>query len=368
MSEGRTDSNDFKRIFLQDLPLMDVRAPVEFLQGAFPTSDNRPLLDDSQRQQIGIRYKEAGEEEAIRLGLELATDEIREQRLQSWTEFCRENPDGYLYCFRGGLRSRTTQQWLRDCGVNYPLVIGGYKAMRGFLIEQLEQLGCAFPLVVVAGLTGTGKTQLLTRLPRYLDLEGRANHRGSAFGMDADDFQPSVINWENSLAVDLLKLQQDGFDQPVFVEDEGKRIGRLSVPPALYQAMHEAPRIVLTLPLEQRVQAIVADYIHDNWPDYLGRHGERAEELFSRFVLSNLDRIRKRLGGERYQLVYQSFQNGLDQFFDSGQTEAFADGIRILLEQYYDPMYHYQIKSKAPHILAEGDEQTLLDWAQSYRG
>lgn len=367
MSEDREDSNDYKRLLVEGLPLMDVRAPVEFLQGAFPTSDNRPLLDDAQRQQIGIRYKQAGEEQAVRLGLELATDEIRQQRLHSWAEFCRDHPDGYLYCFRGGLRSRTTQQWLRDSGISYPLVIGGYKAMRGFLIEQLEQLGSAFPLVVIAGLTGTGKTQLLTRMPRYLDLEGRANHRGSAFGMDAEDFQPSVINWENSLAVDLLKLQQDGFSRPVFVEDEGKRIGRLSVPNVLYQGMHEAPRIVLTLPLEQRVQAIVSDYILGNWPQYQSRHADRAEELFSHFVLSNLDRIRKRLGGERYQQVYRSFQDGLLQFFKHGETEAFADGIRILLEQYYDPMYDYQIKSKAPQILAEGDEQTLLDWAFHYK-
>ncbi len=321
-----------------------------------------PLL----RQQIGMRDKEAGDEEAIRRGLQLATTEIRQQRLQGWAEFCRANPQGYLYCFRGGLRSRTTQQWLREYGIDYPLVTGGYKAMRSFLIEQLGQLASAFPLVLIAGLTGTGKTQLLTRMPRYLDLEGRANHRGSAFGMDADDFQPSVINWENALAVDLLRLQESGTGQPVYVEDEGKRIGRLTVPPGLYAAMHDAPRIVLTLPLEQRIEAILQDYIHGNWAEYQARHGDRAADLFSDFVLTNLGRIRKRLGGERHQRVEQSFKSGLQQYFRSGETDCFSDGIRILLEDYYDPMYHYQIRTKSPQILAEGNQQYLLEWAQQY--
>lgn len=368
MADKRPDSNNFHRLFTEAVPLMDVRAPVEFDQGAFPGAVNIPLLDDLQREQVGIRYKEAGQEEAIKLGLELATEEFRQQRLKKWADFCRANPGGYLYCFRGGLRSRTTQQWLGDIGVDYPLVTGGYKAMRSYLIEQLDQLATAFPLVVVAGLTGTGKTHLLARLPRHLDLEGRANHRGSAFGMDVDDFQPAVINWENSLAIDLLKLQQGGTDLPVFVEDEGKRVGRLSVPPQLYQAMQEAPRIILTLPLEQRVETILNDYLHSNWIDYQDRHADNAEVMFTDFWINSLGRIQKRLGGERHQQIERCFRQGLAEFFGDGRTERFAEGIRLLLVYYYDPMYHYQIETKTPVILAEGDEQTLLEWAQTYRG
>ena len=150
----REDTADYRRLFLQDVPLMDVRAPVEFDRGAFPASINLPLLDDEQREQVGIRYKNAGQEEAIRLGLEIATPEFRARRLQAWTDFCRRYPDGYLYCFRGGLRSRTTQQWIREQGIDYPLVHGGYKAMRRFLIDELERLLPQVPLVCVSGLTG----------------------------------------------------------------------------------------------------------------------------------------------------------------------------------------------------------------------
>ena len=71
------DSSDYRQLFLQDTPLLDVRAPVEFIKGAFPNATNRPILDDQQREIIGKRYKNAGQDEAIRLGLKLATDEVR---------------------------------------------------------------------------------------------------------------------------------------------------------------------------------------------------------------------------------------------------------------------------------------------------
>jgi tRNA 2-selenouridine synthase len=84
----RENTSDYRRLFLQDLPLMDVSAAVEFSKGSFPTATNIPLLDDQQREQIGIRYKHAGQDEAVRLGLELATPEIRNERLQAWLGYC----------------------------------------------------------------------------------------------------------------------------------------------------------------------------------------------------------------------------------------------------------------------------------------
>ncbi|MCH6566350.1 MAG: hypothetical protein IH811_10825, partial [Proteobacteria bacterium] len=61
----RPDTDDYLELFVNDIPLMDVRAPVEYDKGAFPCAANIPLLDDSQRAQIGIRYKHAGQQEAI---------------------------------------------------------------------------------------------------------------------------------------------------------------------------------------------------------------------------------------------------------------------------------------------------------------
>lgn len=362
----RLDSDDYRSIFLSNAALMDVRAPIEFHKGAFPNASNIPLLDDEQRQQIGTQYKQAGEEEAIELGLKLATPEIRQQRLQDWSTFCQANPDGYLYCFRGGLRSRTTQQWLREQGLEYPLIRGGYKAMRRFLIEDLETSVERLPLVIVSGLTGSGKTRVLNRLSRHVDFEGIANHRGSAFGRDASDRQPSVIDWENRVAIEFLKLREKDSQQPVFVEDEGRCIGRVNIPENLFSKMKVAPRAILQVETSKRVELIAEDYILDAWPEYQVCFGESALAEFDHFVLGNLARIQKRLGGEAYKKVRQCFDSALKVFHDSGRVDAFHEGILILLEQYYDPMYRYQLESKQVDIIFEGPESEYLEWAESY--
>jgi len=362
----RADSDNYLSIFLNDTPLMDVRAPVEFNKGAFPAASNVPLLDDEQREQIGIRYKQAGEEEAIELGLKLATPDIRQQRIGKWKQFCNQHVDGYLYCFRGGLRSRTTQQWIREQGIDYPLIKGGYKAMRRFLIDELDKSLQQIPLVIVSGLTGCGKTRVLKQISRHIDFEDIANHRGSAFGRDSLDQQPAVIDWENRVAIELLKLRTSQATTPVFVEDEGRRIGRVSVPDNLFAKMLAAPRAILSVGTETRVRLIGEDYIENAWPQYLAVYGDEAELEFSAFVLDNLARIQKRLGGERYQQVKQCFQSALREFFATSRVDTFYEGILILLEQYYDPMYRYQLASKNANIIFEGAEEEYLSWAEEF--
>ncbi len=362
----RQDTSDYRQLFVDDLPLLDLRTPVEFSQGAFPTATNIPLLDDRQREQIGTCYKQAGQDEAIRLGLELATAEIRAQRLQAWLEYCEKNPQGFMYCFRGGLRSRTTQQWMQQQGAVYPLVHGGYKAMRRFLIDELEQSVEAVPLVCVSGLTGVGKTRVLQKLKHHIDFEGIANHRGSAFGQDALDFQPTVIDWENLVSIEFLKHRHHFPGQSVFVEDEGRRIGRIHMPNKLYATMLKAPRAVLQIDTGARIKLIGEDYILNSWPAYEQAYTDTAEAEFSCFVLDNLARIRKRLGGDCYRQVRQCFERALPKFFSSGCVSGFDQGIQILLEHYYDPMYRYQIKNKKPEIIFQGPEAEFLLWAEEY--
>lgn len=366
MKPGR-DTDDYLRLFLEDIPMMDVRAPVEFHKGAFPNAKNCPLLDDDQRAQIGMRYKDAGQDEAIRLGLELATPEIRAQRMQGWLEFCRNNPGGYLYCFRGGLRSRTTQSWIREQGFEFPLIRGGYKAMRRFLIDELEASIQCVPLVVVSGLTGSGKTRVLRQIPQHIDFEGIANHRGSAFGRESDDYQPSNIDWENRVSIEFLKHRHRYPHKPVFVEDESRRIGRVSMPETLYRKMQQAPRAILQVDIESRIRLIGDDYIVNAWSGYQQTYVEGAEEEFSRYVLDNLERIRKRLGGEKYKRVRQCFEAALKAFFSSQDDAGFYEGIEILLTDYYDPMYRYQLAKKSSTILFEGPEAAYLEWVRAYQ-
>lgn len=364
--QARVDSDDYMQLFLKDVPLMDVRAPIEFHKGAFPTAINLPLLDDRQREQIGIKYKQAGEDEAIRLGLELATADIRAQRLSAWLTFCKQHPEGYLYCFRGGLRSRTSQDWIREQGVEYPLIKGGYKAMRRFLIDQLELSLAEVPLVIVSGLTGSGKTRVLQKIAHHIDFEGIAQHRGSAFGRNASDSQPSNIDWENRVSIALLRHRQVFPGRPVFVEDESRRIGRVTMPDILHQKMQQAPRALLLVDMDARIDLIAEDYISHAWPQYQAEFGDQAELEFSNYILDNLGRIQRRLGGEKYREVKQCFESALKEFYQSASAHAFHQGIKTLLQDYYDPMYRYQLENKAAPVIFEGSETAYLEWADVY--
>ena len=222
------NAEHFRELFAKDVALMDVRAPVEFSEGAFPGAVNLPLLDDQQRHLIGIEYAEHGQPAAIELGLRLATPEIRALHMASWQQFIAENPHGYLYCFRGGLRSRTTQQWLADAGFHYPLIVGGYKALRRYLLEQLQRLCEQGNIILLSGETGVGKTELIQGWPSGVDIEGRANHRGSAFGQTFEP-QPAQIDWENQIIIDWLRCEAQS-DSPVLIEAESHLIGRIHLP------------------------------------------------------------------------------------------------------------------------------------------
>ncbi len=362
------DTADYAELFLKDIPLMDVRAPVEFEKGAFPNSFNLPILDNIQRQLIGTRYKEQGQDAAIALGLELATDDIRQQRMEQWRQFVRQHPEGYLYCFRGGLRSRTAQDWLKQHGIDYPLVKGGYKAMRRYLLEQLTHNIHTLNCLILAGMTGSGKTRVLKQTAFHIDLEGMANHKGSAFGRNALDSQPSQISFENALSIALLKHRSRFGQIPLLLEDEGRMIGRIILPPELLNRMTNAPRLFLERSLDDRVALIRDDYIDRNWPHYQHYYRARAEEKFRHFVLDNLARIKNRLGGVRYQKTRLAFEQALDRLFATGDSELFTAPIQSLLTDYYDPMYQYQLEKKPVDILFKGAEEEILQWLAEKTG
>ncbi len=222
---ARPDTDDYRALFLRPTPMMDMRAPAEFAHGAFPSALSLPLMSDAERAQVGICYKQQGQDAAIELGHQLVSGGLKAQRLAQWADFARQHPQGYLYCFRGGLRSQTVQRWLREEGIDYPLVTGGYKAMRRFLLEELERSLASASFVLVSGKTGTGKTRVISHLARGVDLEGLANHRGSSFGQMPTP-QPSQIDFENGLSIALLRLLAKG-SEPIFLEDEGRLIGCL---------------------------------------------------------------------------------------------------------------------------------------------
>jgi tRNA 2-selenouridine synthase len=363
MNNCPKQDQSFKHLFLSNTPLMDVRAPVEFNKGAFPNSQNLPLLDDEQRTLIGTRYKQQGQDKAIELGYQLATPDIKQQRLDQWAAFYKAHTDAYLYCFRGGLRSKMTQQWLAEAGINMPFIEGGYKALRTFLMDQQNQLLRSSPILLLSGRTATGKTHLLKRLPYFIDLEGLANHRGSSFGGLIEP-QPSQINFENNITIELLK-QQANHAPAIIMEDEGRLIGQLSLTPEMLATMTEQySLLVLHAPIEERIDIAMDDYIHLVFPLFIQAYGEQAQQQFSEKILYSLSRIQKRLGGELYKQIHQLFIIALNNIHDS--RDYFREPIQLLLTKYYDPMYDYQLAKRQGKILFEGDALAIKEWVNEY--
>ncbi len=216
-------TNDYQRLLLDRVPMIDVRAPIEFQAGALPFATNLPLMVDDERHQVGICYKEKGQKEAIALGHELVCGASKEARVDAWRVFLVTNPTAVLYCARGGLRSQLSQQWLADAGIDCPRVEGGYKHLRGFLIEQLNAVCSTENLVVLSGMTGTGKTDIIKTLPCSIDLEGAANHKGSSFGRPLDE-QPAQIDFENNVILELMSVRHQHPGRSIIVEDESRNI------------------------------------------------------------------------------------------------------------------------------------------------
>jgi len=356
----KTNQQLLYQLFTDDIPLMDVRAPVEFSEGAFPMAVNHPLLDDQQRHEIGKKYKDAGQDEAIQLGLKLISGEVKQQRLSDWTDYKKNYPQAYLYCFRGGLRSRTTQQWLKDEGIDMPLIQGGYKAMRNYLLEQLQQQADFFQLYILGGQTGTGKTEVLQQLENSIDLEGLANHRGSSFGAYVDA-QPSQINFENNLAIQLLKKHKQGFES-IVLEDEGFLVGRRLIPQFLFEKMKTMPLILLEASLQERIEVTLNDYIISNYRDYIKNYAQEGNTLFKQYLKDSLDRIKKRLGGLRHKEVSLIMDEAIQSHYQHNDLDGHRQWIKILMQDYYDPMYKYQLDKKQERILFRGNREEVISW------
>ncbi len=359
-------TDQYHQILTSRRPMIDLRAPVEYSKGAFEGSISMPLMTDDERAQVGTCYKEQGQDAAIELGHQLVGGDVREQRVNAWLAELKQQSEPLIYCFRGGLRSQTVAGFLKDAGLDVELVTGGYKAMRRFLIDnliaQLEQQ----QLIVVAGPTGSGKTRVLTQIKHHVDLEHFANHRGSAFGGNITP-QPPQISFENAVAAEFLR-QADQSPKAIFVEDEGRLIGRCALPLELLQAITKAPRVRLQETIEYRTQVILEDYVIQPAKAYEQLLGDEGRHAFAEQLLTALSKIVKRLGGDRYQRVQTMMKDALEAQYRDGNLNLHRDWIGELLVNYYDPMYAYQLSKKPSEQLFVGDSAAVVDWANNFLG
>ena len=274
--------------------VVDVRTPSEFSGGCIPGATNIPLFGDDERAEVGTLYHQQGRAMAIQRGLELVRRNLPAiaERIGAVLGPPELGAPTVVHCWRGGMRSHSMAWLVRSMGYDVRTLAGGYKAWRRWVHSKFER---PWPLVVLSGLTGCGKTRLLHHLAdlgeAVVDLEGLANHRGSAFGGVGKGAQPTVEQFENELA---LALASHGAAKRIWVEDESHNIGRVVLPHRFHQQLRAAPAVFLKVPIEVRRRLIVQEY---------GGHSYEA-------LAACIHKIARRLGGQNVIAAENALRRG----------------------------------------------------------
>ncbi|WP_273444072.1 tRNA 2-selenouridine(34) synthase MnmH [Neolewinella agarilytica] len=300
----------------QNNVLLDVRSPGEYATGKLSAAQSLPLFSDEERARVGTLYKQESPDAALLEGLDIAGGKMRQL-----VELARQlAPDNrvVVHCWRGGQRSGSVAWLLERAGMEVVKLAGGYKAARHYIRQYLAE--DRHQLSVLSGPTGSGKTPVLLAMrqrgAKVIDLEGLANHKGSAFGAIGELPQPTTEEFENQLFAALRAIPEGS---QVWVEDESRLIGHVYQPDEFYDRLIAAPVVVLEQPLDWRVDRLVE--LYGSYPK---------EDLGQSF-----ERIRKRLGGQHLKAALEALE-----------VNDYATAARIALV-YYDKAYeHYGERRK----------------------
>ncbi len=310
------------------LPVVDVRSPGEFNRGHIPNAQNVPLFDDAERAEIGTIYKQVGRHPAVNRGLEIAT--AKAERLIHSVKAIAADDAFAVHCWRGGMRSEGFAWLCEDCGLKPRVLGGGYKSFRRAAHHSFTH---PRRVILLAGHTGAGKTKLLAALKeqgqQVIDLEGLANHRGSAFGGIGQKPQPTTEQFENKLFLQWHALDAA---RPVWFEGESRSIGKAQIPQAIWDQMTDAPTIFIEVDREQRVDFLVQEY--GDYP---------ADELSAA-----IQKISKRLGGERLQTALAALQRGDVRTFAASVLHYYDKSYsRSLLQRPADSVHKFPLRRPA---------------------
>lgn len=314
-------------------PVLDVRSPSEFLQGHIPGAYSFPLFSDFERAQVGLLYKQAGKDAAVKLGLSFVGPKLF-SFVENAEKMACSMKTFRIYCWRGGMRSSSLAWLLQTAGFRCELLTSGYKAFRRWCLNQFKK---QYSFIVLGGLTGCGKTDFLGSLKQQneqvIDLEAIANHRGSSFGHLGCSDQPSAEHFENTLAV---KLSQCNSQLPIWIEDESRMIGTCPIPQDIWKQMNQSSFLWIESSKEERIKRLLRIYGH-----------HPSEEM----ILATQRLVRK-LGAVRTKQVVELIQNN--------EIEI---AISALLE-YYDNSYIYscqKLNRKQPEYTYSGCSDEILE-------
>jgi tRNA 2-selenouridine synthase len=313
--------------------LIDVRSPSEYEEFTIGDSLNIPLFDDSERAEIGTLYKQVSVQAAKDRGLEIVS-----AKLPSFIkQFSDISEQKVVYCWRGGMRSKTTATVLSLMGIRAYRLHGGIREYRKWVLDTLETIEFKPHSIVLNGYTGTGKTYILRQLAAegypVLDLEGLAGHRGSIFGQIG--LKPKNQKaFEGELVHELIRLNEEPV---VFMEAESKRVGKVTLPEVVVGTKEEGTQFFLDLPKEERIRNILADY---------------EPHLYQEECIRAFEYIKKR--------IHTPVAHEIEQHLHQGN---FADATALLLEFYYDERYEYAAErySKEPIPLQVQTVDEALD-------
>ena len=303
-----------------DFIWVDVRSESEFERAHIPNAINVPILCDEDRAAVGRAYKHEGREAAVMLGLSLTGPKFA-SIYQKLMEIQHHHQKKLLfYCWRGGLRSQIASTITQWSGHPVFIIKDGYKSFRNWTLQTLQT---PINIVLIAGHTGSGKTELLQILEEkgqaIIDLERRANHKGSALGGVGMPTQPRNEMFENLIAIDYLQINNN---QTVYIENESRTVGQCAVPEGLWKQMQLAPSLEIQVPIETRIQRIIQEY--GNLPK---------DQL-----IQQTQKLRKRLGGQHEQAAVQALQ-----------AYDFKTWVEILLV-YYDKSYQHFVNNNNTKI------------------
>lgn len=308
-------SEVFQQTLDESILLIDARSPGEFEHAHIPSAVNIPLLDNAQREQVGICYKKLGKQAAIDLGFELAAPFFLE-KIKLARTLAGDRPVA-VYCARGGLRSEILTWLLLKGGLSAVRLTGGYKTWRNACLDQFR---APRHWVVLTGLTGVGKTEILhtirARGEAVLDLEALAHHKGSAFGGLGQPNQPTQEHFENGVAVELMGW---GEQPRYWMEDESRFIGKLRIPDDLFLYKLNAQRIVAERSFGSRIDRVLLEY----------------GQLPTADLMAKTASLEKRLGNE---LMRQAIA-----FLESGDMREWA----LIMLNYYDRLYAHGLDQNA---------------------